>query len=246
MTTNQLLLGRGFLFLGFGERYRWLFHSILPMGLLRLPLSSFQSCTRLLALLLSAAVVFQRCEGNCNQPFFFFFKHFFSCFSSFLVISASASSAWTIISITTSRFLQGTSSVSEKDSCSSACSSSFSTNTAEGTSEKQSVYKVIQYLFARNWEMWPLLLMVAWPMNMEWKWGHILGCYPLSSGLCKPGPFPGSGESLTDQGWPNRTFLILSDTVVSKKLIVLKNWILIDKKLNHKIVWILIVMQNLW
>lgn len=83
------------------RRASWGFHFLL-----------LRSCARLLARLLSTAAVFQICEGNCNQPFFFFFKHLFSCFSSSLVISASASSAWTIVSITTSRFLQGTSSVS--------------------------------------------------------------------------------------------------------------------------------------
>ena len=90
-----------------------------------------------------------------------------------------------------------------------------------------------------------MFLAAVQPMKVELKMSPYFED-PWSSGLWKPGPFPGSRESLTDQGWPNRIFLILSDTVVSKKLIVLKNWILIDKKLNHKIVWILIVMQNLW
>lgn len=69
--------------------------------------------------------------------------------------------------------------------------------------------------------------------------------YPLSLGSGNLVPFT-VPESLTDQGWPNRIFLIFSDTVISKKLIVLKKWILIDKKLNHKKVWIFIVMKNLW
>lgn len=89
-----------------------------------------------------------------------------------------------------------------------------------------------------------MLLMAAWPMNAEWKMRPYFGV--LSLVFRKLGPFPGSRESLTDQGWPNRIFLIFSDTVVSKKLIILKKWILIDKKLNHKKVWIFIVMQNLW
>ena len=192
-----------------------------------------RSCTHLLALLLSTAAVFQKCKGNCSKTFFFFFKHFF-CFSSFLVISASASSAWTIISITTSRFLQGTSSVSQKDSCSSTCSWSFSTNTAEGTSEKQSVYKVIQHLFARYWEMRPLLSMAAWPINVEWKMRTYFGVLSVVFGALETWSLSWVQGSTYRPGLAKQASSYLSDTLVSKKLMVLKNWILIDRKSNHK------------
>lgn len=72
-------------------------------------------------------------------------------------------------------------------------------------------------------------------------WGVI-----LSSGSSQGNSYFWTRNHLDQRLQPNRIFLIFSDTVISKKLIVLKKWILIDKKLNHKKVWIFIVMQNLW
>ena len=202
------------------------------MGLLRPPLSSSSVLHTSPGPPLEHCCSFPKMQGELQQDFFFF-KHFF-CFSSFLVISALASSAWTIISITTSRFLQGTSSVSQKDSCSSTCSWSFSTNTAEGTSEKQSVYKVIQHLFARYWEMRPLLSMAAWPINVEWKMRTYFGVLSVVFGALETWSLSWVQGSTYRPGLAKQASSYLSDTLVSKKLMVLKNWILIDRKSNHK------------
>lgn len=81
--------------------------------------------------------------------------------------------------------------------------------------------------------MWPLLLMAAWPMNVEWKMMSYLGVIPVFCGSGNLVPFLGPGNHLQTRAGQTESF-IFSDTVISKKLIVLKKWILIDKKLNHK------------
>ena len=95
--------------------------------------------------------VFWRCQSSQRQLFLFLplFSFLFFCFSSFLVISATNSSAWAVASFTTTRFFHGISLVSQKDSCSSTCSQSFSPNTQVDTSEKQSVHEARWHLLAR-------------------------------------------------------------------------------------------------
>lgn len=103
--------------------------------------------------------------------FFSIFKHFLSCFSSFLVILAAASSAWIIASFKTCRFFCGISPVSEKDSHSPTCFQSSSPNSWELGLPQRSNQFLRQSRICLpgigSWELRPLFLAAA---------RHTLGC----------------------------------------------------------------------
>ena len=128
------------------------------------------------------------------------FKCFFSCFSSFLVISAAALSAWTVYLLHDIQILlwylfsllgQAFLNLFE-----------FSPDTLVQPSEKLSICEEVPHLFARGLERQPLFLAIAWSVKAGWKISLCSGVLTLVFRALEAWSFAGPRESVRHQYAP--------------------------------------------